>query len=291
MAFYEYQKPMKILKHTDSELSIKDQSNAMGLLLLLLFGVLFGGTSLLASLDYIDSLEMVRLSCQRTKSTQINCTHTQSYLMGVVPRGEKYVGQVTAAEVKSTISSDSDGDEITVNWIALHTNSGEITYLTESVVDREQGLIERRQAAVDKINRFLESSDAVLHLRYSNHFWIRDSLMLILYASTILAGAAAIGYSILGLLSFPFSQTLIFDKSVQQFHYIRHTPFGKKKWQCPFSKIWEVTIDDNRGHHNEGYETFTLKVMAKGKTVFIKATRRAQVEQVQNLIKQFLPLS
>ncbi|MBT9311263.1 hypothetical protein [Leptothoe kymatousa] len=86
------------------------------------------------------------------------------------------------------------------------------------------------------------------------------------------------------------SETLIFDKSTQQFRCIRHTLLGNKTWQCPLHEIHDVTINIRRNDRTSKTYTYTLTLLPKvGKKKLLYSPQH-QTEEARDAIKQFLKI-
>lgn len=86
------------------------------------------------------------------------------------------------------------------------------------------------------------------------------------------------------------SETLIFDKSTQQFRCIRYTLLGKRTWQCPLHEIHDVTINITRHKKNSNTYTYTLTLLPKAGKKSLRYSPQRQTEEAQDAIKQFLQI-
>ena len=186
------------------------------------------------------NLGVTRLDCQRLEPTQVNCTHRQSRLLDLVPGVENTLSQVTTAEIKTKTSIDSR-ESTTDQWVVLQTSSGEINYLKDTVQFNDiEGTSKKLQPIANEINRFLTSNEDTLTLEHDHRLQMGHNLLPAAFMGMFVVVGTGVMYLSLQ------SETLIFDKTSQQFRCIRHTLLGQRTWQCPLQEIHDVAIDIHR---------------------------------------------
>ncbi|MBX2864869.1 MAG: hypothetical protein KTR27_15060 [Leptolyngbyaceae cyanobacterium MAG.088] len=275
---------MQIVKHTPSELTLKNQSSHLSKGFISLWALLFSGIPLVMMGVWLYGLGITQLSCQRLESTQVRCHNTQSRMLGLIPGATATVNQATAAEMKTETSVEGDATHNVDHWVVLQTPNGEVTYVEDPLrINGRKGSADEMQAITNQLNSFFSSDQATVTIQRDMRFRLGNSIFPLGFMGLFVLIGSTVVY-------FTFrSEELVFDKISQRFWCKHKTLLGTQTWQCPLQEIQDVMVDIQTDR--DGDSTYVLKLLPEaGKQALIPGCKE-QVETALNVIREFLTLN
>ncbi len=266
---------MKILEKTPNKLVCQSERNIGINVVLLIWGLGFGGIPRLIMLIALTLSGVETLTCKRIEPTKVNCELTQSTYMGLKKERSISLSKVMGAKVNE--KTDSEGD--TFYEVVISTQKGEVLLSHNNPNDAL------------KINNFVKDSNPTdLQINYDNRWNVTGML---LFASLfVVIGFASIGSSIYDMT---VVETYIFDKALYKLIQQRRSCLGTKVKEYMFREIVDVRVEETTDSDGDisGYRVSLL--LTGSKCLIFRAsfpeTNKEDSQELANTIANFLKIS
>ena len=260
---------MKILKHTDTELSLSNQPFSwVARVLILSFLGLHSGISLIVLLSLSYSLGISRLECKRSAPQLLNCRLSQSRWLDLVPAGEN-------------------------GFLVMEASNGDsVSYKQDDWFDTGVFLpYETRQSFAKAIDEFALSSATILNLEQDHRSEEDNAARLFLVGLTVIGGLLTMVF-ILVKTDLLESETLVFDKSPQQItRVICHPLLGSRSLRYPLHIVHHMIIKVCL-HRGKVSHYLLMLLTEEGQEILILRNEcQLLAEQTRDTIHEFLELT
>lgn len=265
---------MQIIKQTHSILVLQEKLRLSSWFTLLWVAGLVG-IPLLTSYATIAKAGVATLTCQRTKSQQVDCDYRQSKFFGLVQSYTIPLKGLTGAKLETELRRN-DSEQFEVYRVTLARSQKE-TPFTDFSADRQH-----QQETVDRIEAFLKSTEKSLIIQQDSRWqWMNTIWPLALNVAAIATGGS--------IAFFAFQvRTFSFDKNIDQLTCTTRTILGDRHQHYALSDIYGVGLNEQTDDDEQQTCTVALILLENKPISLLESHPTQSAKQLATRIQTFL---